>query len=265
MKSFSERLGLHVAEAEIRIREDAPSELRHILPVICHEVNMRPSDIRAVVCRVLLKAPDRNNWSEVPNIADEVTQLLSDCDWFKIYDVIEGIHAELMGKAAYGHTSRALRFCERINQFFWQEGIGWQLENGHIEVRGAEAFELAVRHGRDELWAAGRQTAATELHEAIADLSKRPVADLTGAIQHGLAALECVARDKCHSKDTLGALLSHNPGLFPAPIDQVVRQSYGWASNHGRHLQEGQPPTFDEAELMVGISGILCRYLSRKL
>ena len=124
MKSFSERHGLSVPEADIRVRDDAPDGLRHIIPLLCHEAGMRPSDTRSVVCRLLLKAPNRNNWTETPNIADEVSSLLASCDWFKIYDIIEGVYADLIEKAKHGDTSRASRFSEQINQFFRQDGIG---------------------------------------------------------------------------------------------------------------------------------------------
>ena len=79
-----------------------------------------------------------------------------------------------------------------------------------------------------------------------------------------MAALECVARDVVGSKDTLGQLIQRNPGLFPKPVDQIVEKAWAYSSNFGRHLVEGMPPNFDEAELMVGVSGVLCRYLTRR-
>lgn len=74
----------------------------------------------------------------------------------------------------------------------------------------------------------------------------------------------CVARDVCDSKDTLGDLLRRHPDLFPKPVDQIVEKAWGYTSNYGRHLTEGKPPEFDEAELVVGLSGVLSRYLSRR-
>lgn len=41
------------------------------------------------------------------------------------------------------------------------------------------------------------------VREALQDLSRRPAAEVTGAIQHATAALECVAGAKAMSKDTL--------------------------------------------------------------
>jgi hypothetical protein len=263
MSIFSERQGLSVPDAEITIRDSAPDELREVLPTLCYQVGLRPSDLREWLCELLLQAPDRNNWSD-PNIDSEVRNLLLDCEWFEVYDAIEVIGRQLQRRIHNG-TLAAGPFEQQINRYFRRAGIGWQLVNGTLEMRGPETFEKAIRQGRDVLLTAGKHTAANELHEAILDLSRRPNAEITGAIQHAMAALECVARDKCFTKDTLGDLLRRNPGLFPRPLDDLVQKAWGWSSNSGRHLVEGAPPAFEDAELVVGLSGVLCRFLGRKL
>lgn len=60
-------------------------------------------------------------------------------------------------------------------------------------------------------------------------------------------------------------LMLQRPELFPPPLGQAVSQVYGYASNNGRHLLEGGEPSLEEAELIVGLSGVLCRYLGRKI
>ena len=57
-----------------------------------------------------------------------------------------------------------------------------------------EAFEAIMSTAPGELVRAGLATASEELHKAIEDLSRRPTSDLTGAIQHGMAALERASR-----------------------------------------------------------------------
>ncbi|ATA20818.1 hypothetical protein EDC48_11486 [Gibbsiella quercinecans] len=101
-------------------------------------------------------------------------------------------------------------------------------------------------------------------HEALQNLSRRPQPEISGAIQHAMAALEYVARDVVGSKDTPGQLTQRNSGLFPKPVDQIVEKAWAYSSNFGRHLVEEMPPEFEEAELMVGGSGVLCRYLARR-
>lgn len=111
---------------------------------------------------------------------------------------------------------------------------------------------------------AGKHTAASELREANADLAREPP-DLTGAVQHSLAALECVARDHCGNHATFGKLLERHPDLFPMPLDKGIEKIWGFASEMGRHLREGRTPKQEEAELLVGMATACCTYLVRKI
>lgn len=256
MATFSARHGLSRPDAEITVRQEAPSEMRDALVSVAYQDGFKPSTLRDVLCRILYRRPGRGNWSEFPNIDGEVRDLLADCEWFEVYDFVEALAGLSRGTSA--------SFEEEINRYFRIAGIGWQLVASRLEIRGTEVFEQAVRQGQQELHRQGKLTAAGELHEAIQDLSRRPSPEITGAIQHAMAALECVARDTCASKETLGDLIRRNPDLFPKPVDQIVEKAWGYTSNFGRHLQEGRSPDFEEAELVVGISGVLCRYLARR-
>lgn len=271
MERFSRRHGYFEAEAEIRVRHDAPDELRAVVVEIAYESGLDPGSMRKIVCRVLRTAPDPNNWSHFPNVDSEVREHLNDCRWFHVYDVIEETYntlssGRIIARRDPGTVDGAEYFSEEINRYFRSRGIGWQLAEGRIEVRGPESFEEAVHGAREALKVAGRKTAAGELHEAIADLSRRPEPDVTGAIQHAMAALECVARDATGDpRATLGEVLKRNPGLIPTPLEQAVEKAWGYASEMGRHLREGRSPVYEEAELLVGVSGAMCRYLARKV
>ena len=82
-EKFSKRQGLsYLKEKQITVREDAPEGLRSFIPMVFYELDKKPSELREIVCRVLRVAPDRNNWSEFPNIDYEVNNLLESCDWF---------------------------------------------------------------------------------------------------------------------------------------------------------------------------------------
>jgi len=257
MDSFSRRNGLIRPDAEITIRNDAPQEVRDAVVQIAYQCEQKPSDLRSLLCGLLYRSPDNKNWTEFPNVDSEVRSLISECEWFEVYDFVEKVFEEC------GYLSD--NYAEEINRCFRVKGVGWQLIDGRVEMRGSEVFELAVRQGLQELHTLGRNTAATELHEALIDLSRRPEAESTGAIQHAMAALECLTRDVIGNQDTLGQLVRQNRELFPSPVDQIVEKAWGYTSNFGRHLVEGRPPHFEEAELVVGLSGVLCRYLTRKL
>lgn len=265
MARFSERTGARPADLEITVRQDAPEELRSAIVDIAYDSGLDPHSLRKIVTRVLRKRIDRNNWSAFPNVDDEVRGHLDACHWYEVYDVIEAVYCWLV-ESPPGRlpVDEAAYFDSEINKYFRSRGIGWRLSAGQIETRGGEGFEHTLTETRVELLEAGRATAANEIHEAIADLSRRPEPDVTGAIQHAIAALECVARDVAgDQKATLGTILSRHQGLVPAPLDQGLEKLWGFASEQGRHLREGREPTHEVAELVVQVAAAVSRYLSK--
>jgi hypothetical protein len=255
---FSKRHGFSSDAKEITIREDAPEYLRYLVLQTAVELGLEHSELRQILCRVLRVAPNQNNYRG-SDIWREAQNLINQCDWFKIYDIIEALHARFAG------TQAAQPFAEALNEFFIEEGIGWQLVHGQIITRGTEAFETVVTEATSALATSQRPTAATHLHEALQDLSRRPQADLPGAAYHAMGALECVARDLTGDpKATLGEILKRHPGLLPKPLDTAMSQVWGYASNEARHVLEGREISRDEAELLVGLSATVSTYLLRK-
>ncbi|MBV6852672.1 hypothetical protein KWH45_04320 [Xanthomonas campestris pv. mirabilis] len=264
MRPFSERFGYTAPAPDITVREDAPDVRRGSVSVAAGKAGLPPKEMRKIVCESLSEPTDSNNWSD-SNVIEETNRLLENCHWFEVYEVIEHLAEALRRRPGrLGDQSPLEVFAASINKIFRRAGISLQLIGIEIQMRGSEVFEQAVREGRDKLWSAGKQTTARQLHEALQDLSRRPNPDITGAIQHALAALECISRDCAVTENTLGDVVKRNRDLFPSPLGDVVAKMWGYSSNTGRHLLEGKEPTFEEAELMVGLSGVLCRYLARK-
>ena len=257
---FSRRFGHRPAAREITVRKDAPQALREGIVMLADSLGLDPRNARLEVCGILLRRPDPSNWSAYPNVFTEVQMLVeNDAPWYRVFDIAEGFHSRIAGD----DPDKGRQFEERLNELFVEQGIGWAMEKGRIVVRGSEAFSLATKEAAEAMEASGRKTAATELREAIQDISRRPKADETGAIQHAMAALECVARDVTgRTGKTLGALI---PELdLPKPLDTALEKMWGYASEVGRHLREGREPTFDEAELVVTIACGVSTYLSRR-
>ena len=97
-------------------------------------------------------------------------------------------------------------------------------------------------------------------------MSRRPTPDITGAIQHSLACLECVAREVTGDRNaTLGELIKKHPNIVPKPLDSAIEKIWGFTSEQGRHLREGQAPEYLEAELVVELSSAIATYLGKKL
>lgn len=254
---FSKRQGYAAPAAEITVRHDAPDELRGVILDIAYEAGHDPHSARSTICRVLRRRENSNNWSAFPNVDNEARGLIDDCEWYEVYDVIEALYEDATDKAL---------FKAEINDYFRRRGIGCQLIDGEIETRGGEVFEQAIIEARKALSTTGKSTASKELHEALLDLSRRPTPDVTGAVQHALAALECAIReDTGNTKATLGALIKSHPGLIPSPLDIAIEKIWGFASEQGRHLKEGQEPKYEDAHLCVHVVAAVAIYLTRKL
>jgi AbiJ N-terminal domain 4 len=261
-ESFSKRHGFHQPpQTEITVRHGAPAELRGVIVQLAYEHGFDPKELRSLVCKVLRKRPDPNNWAAYPNIDEEIHRLIDDCEWYRVYDVIESIAVHMRQNFPYNPE----KFESELNDYFVENGIGWKVIDGKIEVRGSETFEETVRSAEVLLDTKGLGTARKELHEALEDLSRRPAPDITGAIQHSMAALECVARQACgNEKANLGDIMKQYRDIIPRPLDEVVSKAWGFASENARHLREGREPNFEEAELIVGIVSCVAMYLSRK-
>jgi len=155
-----------------------------------------------------------------------------------------------------------------LNEVFGELGIGWQMVGGEIQTRGTDVFEDSIQKAKTALLENGRPTAESKLREAIANLSRRPEPDITGAIQHSMAALECVARDVCRQPSrTLGDLLQKEGQKLgiPKPLNEAVEKAWGYASEMGRHVREGRTPERAEAELIVGMCATISTYLCQKV
>ena len=258
-KGFSERHGHQGPEQDILVREDAPRELREAVSPLAIRAGMSYSNLRDIVCEILLVQPDPDIWTEVPNIRDEVFRHLKRCHWFKIYDIAEAIYTALPDN--WIDDSRET-FSDSLNQFFREQGIGWEMEEGRVQYRGPEPFAHAVKGAVTTLSSTGRSYAAKELAEAVGDISRRPEPDITGAVQHAMAALEATARDITgQDKPSFGKLV-RSLSLKPT-LNTALEKLWGYASNEARHGREDSSLSTAEAEMIVGVAGAVCGYLAK--
>ena len=186
--------------------------------------------------------------------------LVQGCDWFRVYDLAEAFH-ESLGRQSTGGI------CSTVERPFEDQGIGWQMIGGQLVTRGDAEFERVVAQAAEHVEAAGLRTARTEIEEARADLSRRPEPDVTGTIQHCMAALECVARVVSNDeRATLGEIIQRH-GLeigIPKPMDSAIDRMWGYASEMGRHIREGRIPMREEAELLLSVSASVITYLLQR-
>lgn len=246
--SFSERHGLAAVHPEIDIWNDAPDFLRFTVLNAAYEIPwIKPSALRDIVCKLLRKMPNPSNWSEYPNISGEVESLVYNCEWYRVYDIMEKV-AHFIG--AHGSREESLAFQRELNETMRALGIGWQLWDGLVVPRGTDAYESLFNDARATLEDPETKVAQNELSEAIRDLARRPNPDLSGAVQHAMAALESVARHVTGlPKPTLGQIVGGMSNPIPKPLDEAIGKIWGYASEEARHGRENRQMTREEAQL----------------
>ena len=254
---FTNRMGIKIPVAEIIVRNDAPEAFRNYLLVFLKDFcGLRK--IRDIVCMATNEAPDPGNWGENDFMNSEIQTIVLNCPWYRIYDIIELFYKKI-------ENGQHAQFEQGINNYFIEKGIGWKMISGKIETRGDEAFEADLVEVETVLLERKLYTSKREIKEAIADLSRRPNPEITGAVQHSLAALESVCREVTGDKKaTLGKLIYNHPDIVPSPLNVVIEKIWGFSSEQGRHLQEGRAPEYDEAELLVHLSAAVCSYVCKK-
>lgn len=255
--NFTDRMGIEIPQSPIIVRNDAPFEFRRYLFQLMRIYEPSLKKIRTYVCFVTKETEDPNNWSENEFMENEIFIIIENCPWYRIYDIIEYFYRNLQDNKA--------EFAKNINDYFIEKGIGWKFNEGLIETRGEDAFEQKIAEVVDVMGNKGFLTSQNEICEALNDMSKRPTPDITGSVQHSVAALECLCREITGDKKfTLGKLIKNNPNIVPKPLNEVIELIFGFASEKGRHLREGGTPNYEEAELVVHLSALLCTYLTKK-
>lgn len=258
MSTFSERNQINIVPVEISIRFDAPPELRAWLLPLVKRLNFSIASFREIISQTSFLSLDSNQWSENLFMESEIKELLDKCQWNYIYDIIEETYTQLP-------TNKKEEFASNINKFFISNGYGWKLDKGLILSRGDDAFEQSINSAINCI-EQSNPDAHSEIRKALVDISKRPESDVTGAVQHSMAALECLCRDYFDdSKRNLGDLIKIYRDRIPKPLDDAMAKFFGFASQHGRHIEEGNMPSFEDAELTVHLCASLIVYFKKSL
>jgi hypothetical protein len=133
-----------------------------------------------------------------------------------------------------------------------------------LEAQAAELSRVDRMPVARLLEMAGHQASLRELKEAHSDLVKRPDPDLTGVVQHCMAALECTAKLIAGAKaGTLHEVLKSRKLNLPLHLSEMLDKAWGFSSERGRHVKEGKPISYPDAELMLNLCEAMIVYLFR--
>ena len=255
MPTFSIRHDLRTTNIPITIRNDAEYSFRMWLVSLSKRVGLNVKTILNIICRCTYQGEDRN-WGD-EYIENEAKDKLGNTAWYYVYDVVESLYDSI-------NTTKKQEFASEVNTYFIENGYGWKFENSQVLFRGNEIEEHTFANAIQSL--STNPTAQSELKLALDNISKRPNADSTGTIQHAMAAFECFCRQKFGvTTSTLGEIIQRNRSSFTPPLDNAIDKLWGFASNHGRHIQNGGEATEAEAEFILNICSSLIVYMSKTL
>jgi AbiJ N-terminal domain 4 len=259
MDSFSQRNKLAGSMPGTLLRDVVPNSFRMFLVNLPrdHSIDLEFHELLKATCDVLQVWPDEN----FPPYFDYRRHIQS-CDWFHIYDIIEGVY-RLLDKKRSGYSSYTTPFVRAINEALLEQNIGWQLSyDGHVLTRGDEAFEGTITDAVSVLVADGKPTAAKHLKFALNALSTRPKANTSGAVSHATSAVECVLGQIAEGA-TLGDYLK-KPGLFQPTLKKGLEGIWGYASDVARHGKEGIEPSHEDAEFVIATCAATCTLLTKR-
>ena len=258
MPNFSARNSLrNLSQKPITIRNSAPEEFRLWFVDFVVQIGLCIDQFRTVVCQRTYSAKDPNNWSPNEYMLEEIRQHILNAEWYYVYDVVESVYINIS-------RDKQEEYSSELNTFFESNGYGWKFNDGLVQYRGDEITENIISEALESTSSA--PTTNNELKEALKSLSRRPDADVTGAVQHSMAALECFSRQKLgESSSTLGDVIKRHRSELTSPLDIALEKLWGFASNNGRHIQEGSTVEYEDAELTLNVCFSLISYLEKKI
>ena len=138
-QTFSDRHGYSTAP-EITVREDAPKGLREAIPLIADNLDMGRKTIHNIVCEVLLRERSLVNLDDFEGWRT-TKQRINNCPWVKVYDIAEALYAGFADQYEFMCVgTKPEEFADRLNRYFREEGIGWEMRDGQIVYRGVRGL-----------------------------------------------------------------------------------------------------------------------------
>ena len=129
----------------------------------CSEMIRCHNSTRSARCRFMLLActgqltlsywcsPDAyceltQTWRDVnSNSYRACAKVLQECEWFRVYDLIEAIHLFLAEKRSSAYYSRADEFAQTVNKALIKYHVGWRVTpGGKIAIRGDALFDATM-------------------------------------------------------------------------------------------------------------------------
>lgn len=267
--SFSRRYGF--SGRSNRIREAAPESVRVGLREVLEKIGFdRPSSQRQVICQALRARPDPGNWSEYPNINQEVDDLIHSLKWFKFYDMCEKLNSleEVRHQGVMSPAYVETLFSHELNKLFAEENVIYRMnEEGKIHPEGSEQFEEAIHEAIEKLVDPIFQPPLEQFEKALGFRNGLPP-DHANAVKEAVNSLEAVLQIVTNKPSVaLPQVLTNSDLGYDSHIERIMKELYGLgcAVQGGRHAGVGGLiPSAIEADCAIHFSAACIAYAISK-
>ena len=253
-QSFSVREGLGIDTP--LIYDDAPDALRAGLREVLDGLGYKtPRSQRSVLSKAFRVIPDSQNWSDYPNIDDEVVKMITTGPWYKFFDALERMRQSLRD------DEEVATYYEKMNALFAEERVGYRFETCNIVRIGTEEFHVAVTEAQHALQDA-RFVEPRRQFERANELRNQRTADWANAIKEAVNSVEAVLQVIYGCRGVaLPTIVSQNfSDELPGGIKKLFGSLYSLGSGTvgARHASVGgNEPTGPRAELAIHIAAAL--------
>jgi hypothetical protein len=218
----------------------------------------------------LADAYDKGRWK--PTCVSTLASALQFSEWGILVDAIDDLHARQCLEIRMWDATRNgwLMYDGQdkdeylYRDFYFRVSFAGRKYFERLQAQAAEESRLDRMPVAALLSASEHQASFRELKEAHSDLTKRPEPDLTGVVQHCMAALECTAKLIARNDGgTFGDVLKQRNLNLPPQLSEMLKKAWGFASDRGRHVNDGRSVSYPDAELMLNLCEAVIVYLLR--
>jgi hypothetical protein len=209
----------------------------------------------------------RWRFADIPNLSS----MHQFGDWQVVADAFHDLYARgFLNLRQHDHQLLRWREYDGSDQGFFQRNFEIRVTFAgrkyfeSLEAQAAEENRVDMMPVTRLLESAKHKATMRELREAQLDLLKRPDPDITGAIQHSMAALECTAKLISGSdRGTLGDVLRQRKLPLVTTLNELLEKAWAFSSDRARHVADAKPISYRDAELVLGLAEAMIVYLLR--
>lgn len=261
---FSHRRQSQIPKEDL-LPDELPIQLREAIAAAAIYCSYNIVRTKELIRKTVLYLPRTYDW-ENGSVEDEIKALITECEWYLVFDVVEVIYADLIKKSpSSGITGAMLSFSksmqpgkgaefrELVNERLMVSGSVWKLSKVGGIVKKSDIQTYDLLSSISEKMEDSNPTALSEISKALDDLNRKPEPDYSGSVHHSMAALECLVIERfgrgkdAQMSDVIRRINFGKESAFWTAVEKLFVSSHAL----GRHVKEGKPPSPAQARFIA--------------